>query len=399
MEGIDVMIIKRIVSFVLLLILGVSIIGCGINDNEDTVVAKVNGEKITKGEFNKLYDQVKQNYYITEEIENDPEQKETIAEIKADILEQLIVQKLIVQKAKDAGFVVTDEILDQARTEFENIIAEVASQMEIMDNNMQDEQEEDTEDQGKDYVGEARAFVEEQLDAMGQTEDEYIELIAQQIVIDNYVEELVKDVNANEQEIQEYYEERLQIQKENISILAFEEVELYSPEEVRVKHVLIKLPQEDIDQYNAMVDEGKTEEADKYLDEKLKAIEPKAMEVLEKAQNGQEFEKLIEEYGEDPGMEDNDVGYIVRQDGSFVPQFEEAAFSLEEGEISDLVASSYGYHIIKLYEKMPEKVYTLEEKYDELEQVVSQHKKIDAWTVMLDEWMEKAEIKRYEGRL
>ncbi|NLN40806.1 MAG: peptidylprolyl isomerase [Clostridiales bacterium] len=393
------MIIKRIVSFVLLLILGVSIIGCGINDNEDTVVAKVNGEKITKGEFNKLYDQVKQNYYITEEIENDPEQKETIAEIKADILEQLIVQKLIVQKAKDAGFVVTDEILDQARTEFENIIAEVASQMEIMDNNMQDEQEEDTEDQGKDYVGEARAFVEEQLDAMGQTEDEYIELIAQQIVIDNYVEELVKDVNANEQEIQEYYEERLQIQKENISILAFEEVELYSPEEVRVKHVLIKLPQEDIDQYNAMVDEGKTEEADKYLDEKLKAIEPKAMEVLEKAQNGQEFEKLIEEYGEDPGMEDNDVGYIVRQDGSFVPQFEEAAFSLEEGEISDLVASSYGYHIIKLYEKMPEKVYTLEEKYDELEQVVSQHKKIDAWTVMLDEWLEKAEIKRYEGRL
>ena len=399
MEGIDVMIIKRIVSFVLLLILGVSIIGCGINDNEDTVVAKVNGEKITKGEFNKLYDQVKQNYYITEEIENDPEQKETIAEIKADILEQLIVQKLIVQKAKDAGFVVTDEILDQARTEFENIIAEVASQMEIMDNNMQDEQEEDTEDQGKDYVGEARAFVEEQLDAMGQTEDEYIELIAQQIVIDNYVEELVKDVNANEQEIQEYYEERLQIQKENISILAFEEVELYSPEEVRVKHVLIKLPQEDIEQYNAMVDEGKTEEADKYLDEKLKAIEPKAMEVLEKAQNGQEFEKLIEEYGEDPGMEDNDVGYIVRQDGSFVPQFEEAAFSLEEGEISDLVASSYGYHIIKLYEKMPEKVYTLEEKYDELEQVVSQHKKIDAWTVMLDEWLEKAEIKRYEGRL
>ena len=61
MEGIDVMIIKRIVSFVLLLILGVSIIGCGINDNEDTVVAIVNGEKITKGEINKLYDQVKQN--------------------------------------------------------------------------------------------------------------------------------------------------------------------------------------------------------------------------------------------------------------------------------------------------------------------------------------------------
>jgi len=398
MEGIDVMNFKRITAFILVLILGLSIIGCGMNDSEDTVVAKVNGENITKGEFNKLYDQVKQNYYITEDIENDPEQQEAIAEIKADVLEQLIIQKLITQKAEDAGFVVTDDILDQARTEFENIIAEVAAQMEIMDN-AEDDQEEDAENQGKDYMGEARAFVEEQLDIMGHTEDGYIELIAQEMVIDNFVDELVKDVNATEQEIQEYYEERLEIQKENLSILVYEEVELYTPEEARVKHVLIKLPQEEIDEYNAMIAEGNTEEAEKYLDEKLKAIEPKAMEVLEKAKSGEEFEKLIVEYGEDPGMEDNEVGYIVRQDGSFVPQFEEAAFSLEEGEISQLVASNFGYHIIKLYERTPEKVYSLDEKYDELEQVVSQQKKMDAWQVMLEEWMEEAKIKRYERRL
>ena len=398
MEGIDVMNFKRITAFILVLILGLSIIGCGMNDSEDTVVAKVNGENITKGEFNKLYEQVKQNYYITEDVENDPEQQEAIAEIKADVLEQLIIQKLITQKAEDAGFVVTDDILDQARTEFENIIAEVAAQMEIMDNE-EDDQEEDAENQGKDYMGEARAFVEEQLDVMGHTEDGYIKLIAQEMVIDNFVDELVKDVNATEQEIQEYYEERLEIQKENLSILAYEEVELYTPEEARVKHVLIKLPQEEIDEYNAMIAEGNTEEAEKYLDEKLKAIEPKAMEVLEKAKNGEEFEKLIVEYGEDPGMEDNEVGYIVRQDGSFVPQFEEAAFSLEEGEISQLVASNFGYHIIKLYERTPEKVYSLDEKYDELEQVVSQQKKMDAWQVMLEEWMEEAKIKRYERRL
>ena len=398
MEGIDVMNFKRITAFIMVLILGLSIIGCGMNDSEDTVVAKVNGENITKGEFNKLYEQVKQNYYITEDVENDPEQQEAIAEIKADVLEQLIIQKLITQKAEDAGFVVTDDILDQARTEFENIIAEVAAQMEIMDNE-EDDQEEDAENQGKDYMGEARAFVEEQLDVMGQTEDGYIELIAQQMVIDNFVDELVKDVNATEQEIQEYYEERLEIQKENLSILVYEEVELYTPEEARVKHVLIKLPQEEIDEYNAMIAEGNTEEAEKYLDEKLKAIEPKAMEVLEKAKSGEEFEKLIVEYGEDPGMEDNEVGYIVRQDGSFVPQFEEAAFSLEEGEISQLVASNFGYHIIKLYERTPEKVYSLDEKYDELEQVVSQQKKMDAWQVMLEEWMEEAKIKRYERRL
>ena len=397
MEGIDEMKIKRVTAFIFVLILGLSIIGCSMTESEDTVVAKVNGVKITKGEFNKLYDQVKQNYFITEDIENDPEQKEAIAEIKADVLEQLIIEKLVTQKAEDAGFVVTDDILNQAREEYENIIAEVAAQMEMMDN--ADANQENPENQDKDYMGEARAFVEEQLDVMDQTEEEYIKLIAQQMVIDSFVEELVKDVNATEQEIQEYYDERLQAQKENTSILAYEEVELYTPEQARVKHVLIKLPQEEIDEYNSMISEGKTEEAEKYLDEKLKAIEPKAMEVLEKAKNGEEFEKLIVEYGEDPGMEDNDVGYVVRQDGTFVPQFEEAAFSLEEGEISELVASSYGYHIIKLYEKTPEKEYTLDEKYDELEQVVSQQKKIDAWQVMLDEWMEEAEIKRYERRL
>lgn len=398
MEGIDEMKIKRIAAFILVLILGLSIIACGRADGEDTVVAKVNGQNITKGEFNEVYEQVKQSYFITEEMENDPEQQEAIAQIKAEVLEQLIMQKLLTQKAEDAGFVVNDDILDQARLEFENIIAEVAAQMEMMDSGNAD-QEEDAGNQDKDYMAEARAFVEEQLDIMGKTEDEYIKLIAQQMVIDSFVEEQVKDVNATEQEIQEYYDERLQAQKENISILAYEEVELYTPEEARVKHVLIKLPQEEIDEYNSMIAEGKEKEAEEYLDEKLKAIEPKAMEVLEKAKNGEEFEKLIAQYGEDPGMEDNDMGYIVRQDSSFVPEFEEAAFSLEEGEISELVASSYGYHIIKLYEKTPEKEYTLDEKYDELEQVVSQQKKIDAWQVMLDEWMEEAEIKRYERRL
>ena len=155
MEGIDEMKIKRIAAFILVLILGLSIIACGRADSEDTVVAKVNGQNITKGEFNEVYEQVKQSYYITEDIENDPEQQEAIAEIKADVLEQLIIQKLITQKAEDAGFVVTDDILDQARTEFENIIAEVAAQMEIMDN-AEDDQEEDAENQGKDYMGEAR---------------------------------------------------------------------------------------------------------------------------------------------------------------------------------------------------------------------------------------------------
>ncbi|MFY9177918.1 MAG: peptidylprolyl isomerase [Caldicoprobacterales bacterium] len=398
MEGIDVMNIRKITAFIIVLVLGVSMVACGTSGSEDTVVAEVNGEKIIKDEFDSLYDQIKQSYSITEEIENDPEQQEAIAELKADILEQIITEKLVVQKAKEAGFEVNEDILNEARREFENIIAEVAFQIEIMDSSAQENQDNE-ESQGKDYMSEAKAYIQEQLESIGQTEEEYIEFIAEQMVLDNYIEDLVKDVKADQQEVQQYYEERLEFQKNNISNIVYEEVELYAPEEARVKHILIMLAQEHIDEYNSLLSQEKTEEAQQYLEEKLKDIEPKALEVLEKAKGGEEFEKLIEEYGEDPGMEGNDTGYLVRQDGSFVHEFEETAFKLEEGEISDLVASGFGYHIIKLYEKTPEKVYTLEEKYDELEEILSQQKKTDAWTLILEEWMESAKIKRYEKRL
>ena len=392
---------KRAFAFILVLVLSISIFGCGMaSDSEDTVVAKVNGEKISKGEFNALYDQIKQRYYITEEIENDPEQKEMIDELKAGVLEQLITEKLIDQNTTKAGFVVTDDTINEARVEFENIIAEVAKQMEEMDKAMQEEEEGETGDsQDGDYLNEAKAYIEGELNAIGQTQDEYIEILAKQMVIDEYIQDMVKDVEADDQEIQAHYEESLQRQKENIAVIPYEVVRLYMPKEVRVKHVLVKLPQDEIDEYNTMVAEGKEEEAEKYLNEKLKAIEPKAEEVLEKARSGEVFEELIRDYGEDPGMENNDLGYVVRQDNSFVPEFEEAAFKLEEGEISDLVTTSFGYHIIKLYDRNPEKVYLLEEKYEEVKEAMDQEKKMDAWMLILEEWLETAEIKRYEKRL
>ena len=78
-------------------------------------------------------------------------------------------------------------------------------------------------------------------------------------------------------------------------------------------------------------------------------IKKNAEAVLKKAKNGTDFDKLIKEYGEDPGMETNPDGYVFTK-GEMVQSFEEAAFALKEDEISGLVESEYGYHIIK---KMP----------------------------------------------
>ena len=80
-------------------------------------------------------------------------------------------------------------------------------------------------------------------------------------------------------------------------------------------------------------------------DELKAAAREYAEELLERAKNGEDFYQLSQDYGEDPGMTDNTEGYFFTY-GEMVEPFETASFELEVGEISDIVETSYGYHII-----------------------------------------------------
>src|SRR6266852_4211337 len=86
-------------------------------------------------------------------------------------------------------------------------------------------------------------------------------------------------------------------------------------------------------------------------DAEVEEVRKKAEDVLRQARKGAKFEDLAKKYSEDPGTKDKggDLGWIVQK--QTVPEFEKTAFNLSPGQISDLVHTQYGFHIIKVLEK------------------------------------------------
>src|SRR5438552_4326451 len=132
------------------------------------------------------------------------------------------------------------------------------------------------------------------------------------------------------------------------------------PEQVNVRHILIKTPLPGPD---GKVDTKGAEEARK-----------KAEDVLKQIKAGGNFAELAKKYSEDPGSAKNggSLGWIGK--GRTVPEFEKAAFSLPKGGTSDLVQSSYGFHIIHVDDKQDAHLKTLEEVKDQIQSVIKQQK-------------------------
>jgi hypothetical protein len=107
---------------------------------------------------------------------------------------------------------------------------------------------------------------------------------------------------------------------------------IYQTSYVRAKHILLSTVNQ--------------ETGEELSDSEKRKVKSKAQTVLKKAKSGSDFDALIKEYGEDPGMEYSADGYLFTT-GEMVEEFEKAAFELEENEISDIVETAYGYHIIK----------------------------------------------------
>ncbi|HKB99479.1 MAG TPA: peptidyl-prolyl cis-trans isomerase [Terriglobales bacterium] len=132
------------------------------------------------------------------------------------------------------------------------------------------------------------------------------------------------------------------------------------PEQVKVSHILIKTP---------LPAPGAKEDEKALADARAKAEG-----VLKEVKAGGDFAKLAEKYSDDPGSAKSggELGWIGR--GRTVPEFEKAAFSLGKGQTSDLVKSSYGFHIIHVEDKQEAHLKTLAEVKSEIEEKVKQQK-------------------------
>jgi peptidyl-prolyl cis-trans isomerase D len=128
------------------------------------------------------------------------------------------------------------------------------------------------------------------------------------------------------------------------------------PEQVKVSHILIKTPLPGPD---GKVDEKGVAEAQR-----------RAEDLLQQLRNGAKMEDLAKKYSEDPGSakQGGSLGWIGR--GQTVAEFEKVAFSLPKGQISDLVKSSYGFHIIRVDDKQEAHVKTLEEVKSDIEPIL-----------------------------
>ncbi|MFH2070515.1 MAG: peptidylprolyl isomerase [Elusimicrobiota bacterium] len=134
-------------------------------------------------------------------------------------------------------------------------------------------------------------------------------------------------------------------------------------ERIRARHVLIRTS------------------ADSSMSEQT-AARKKIEEIKEKVKKGEDFLELAQKHSDDKGSARNggDLGYFTR--GDMVPEFEKAAFSLGVGEMSDIVRTEFGYHLIMLEEKKAAQKVSLELVQNDLSEYLMQkaaEKKYASW--------------------
>jgi len=382
---------QGLIAWVIVILIIIPFALWGINqyfgNDTELPVAKVNGSGIPQRDFQLVYQQVRA---FRQSLMGDSFNPAFMDEndIKRDALDRLIRREVLAQSAIDAGFRVGNSQLGQTITKQEEFQSEgkfdpdlyqrllsaqgmspakfesslqrdlLANQMlaSFSETGMVLDYELDKilrirEQQRKigyltlkadDYLGDAEisddeitGYYETHLDRFAipeQVSVEYLELSAAS---------LAQHIQVDEEAVRKLYEE----QAANFTV----------GEERRARHILIKV-EEDAD------------------DQAVETARTKTQDLLSKIHAGEDFDKLARQHSEDAGSaaDGGDLGYFAR--GVMVKPFEDAAFSMSVDDVSDLVRSPFGFHIIKLVGIKAGDTKSFDEVRAKLEQDYKDHK-------------------------
>jgi peptidyl-prolyl cis-trans isomerase C len=290
------------------------------------VVAKGKGFEIKRGQLDEALISIKSAAVARGQAVS-PAQ---LSLFESQLLEHLIQVKLLVTKATEADLA---KGLEASNKQFESI---------------------------KSRAGTEEAL-NRQLKSVGMTQENFRTRMVDEATAEAVLERELK-INVSDDEIAKFYEE-------NPS--KFEQ-----PEMVRASHILLSTRDKD----------SRAE-----LTAEQKAAKRKQMEgLLKRARDGEDFTKLAKEFSEDPGVKENSGEYTFARASAdptraMVPEFEAAAFSLKTNQVSDIVTTQFGYHIIKLSEKLPAKKVELAKVSPD----IRNHLKQVATTKQMPDYMEK----------
>jgi foldase protein PrsA len=188
------------------------------------------------------------------------------------------------------------------------------------------------------------------LKQQGLTEADVQNILRQQIIIEKAV---APNVHVTDADIKAYFDKNHTL--------------LDKPEQVRARHILVADP--------------KT-----------------AAEVESKLKAGGDFVALAKQYSQDTATKDKggELGFFGK--GQMVPAFQDAAFSLPVGKISQPVKSPFGYHIIQVEEKKPAQKATLASAHDQIKEQLTQQQESQQVPVFLQQLRQKANIQVYDDR-
>jgi parvulin-like peptidyl-prolyl isomerase len=165
------------------------------------------------------------------------------------------------------------------------------------------------------------------------------------------LEKLVKDPAATPQQVADLKQRIDDQRKGNLS-------RLQQPEQVRVQHVFMST---------------RDRQTETLLPEEARYEKRRRLERLrERALAGEDFTKLVMEFSEDRGLKETRGEYTFAREAPFAEEFKAAAFSLETGKFSDVVTTSYGFHVIKLIEKIPSRKLELDKLSADLKDFLTQ---------------------------